>query len=47
VAFGRNKALIDLYVRLTAKGKAHNSALNACARKLRIYANTVVQRGAT
>jgi transposase len=44
-AFRWNKALIDLYGRLTAKGKAHNAALIACARKLLIYANTVVQRG--
>jgi transposase len=44
-AFRWNKALIDLYVRLRAKGKAHNLALTACARKLLIYANTVVQRG--
>jgi transposase len=32
-------------VALTAKGKAHIAALVACARKLLIYANTVVQRG--
>jgi transposase len=44
-AFRWNKALIALYTRLTARGKAHNSALIACARKLLIYANTVVQRG--
>lgn len=44
-AFRWNKALIALYARLTARGKAHNSALVACARKLIIYANTVVQRG--
>jgi transposase len=44
-AFHWNKALIDLYRRLTARGKAHNAALIACARKLLIYANTVVQRG--
>jgi transposase len=44
-AFRWNKALIDLYGRLIAKGKAHNAALIACARKLLIYANTVVQRG--
>lgn len=44
-AFRWNKALIDLYARLTAKGKAHNAALVACARKLLIYANTVVARG--
>ncbi len=41
-AFRWNKALVDLYARLIAKGKAHNSALTACARKLLIYANTVV-----
>jgi len=45
-AFRWNKALIALYARLTARGKAHNAALIACARKLLIYANTVVQRGA-
>jgi len=44
-AFRWNKALVDLYRRLTARGKAHNAALIACARKLLIYANTVVQRG--
>jgi transposase len=44
-AFRWNRALIDLYARLIAKGKAHNAALVACARKLLIYANTVVQRG--
>jgi transposase len=44
-AFRWNKALIALYARLIAKGKAHNVALIACARKLLIYANTVVQRG--
>lgn len=44
-AFHWNKALIDLYRRLMARGKAHNAALIACARKLLIYANTVVQRG--
>jgi transposase len=44
-AFRWNKALIDLYARLIAKGKAHNAALIACARKLLIYANIVVQRG--
>jgi transposase len=44
-AFRCNKALIALYARLKARGKAHNSALVACARKLLIYANTVVQRG--
>jgi transposase len=44
-AFRWNKALIAFYQRLTAAGKAHNAALVACARKLLIYANTVVQRG--
>jgi transposase len=44
-AFRWNKALIELYARLIARGKAHNEALIACARKLLIYANTVVQRG--
>lgn len=44
-AFRWNKALIALYARLVDAGKAHKSALIACARKLLIYANTVVQRG--
>ena len=44
-AFRWNQALIALYRRLIAAGKAHNVALIACARKLLIYANTVVQRG--
>ena len=43
--FRWNKALNVLYVRLMANGKEHNAALVACARKLLIYANTVVQRG--
>jgi transposase len=44
-AFRWNKALIELYARLIARGKVHKVALIACARKLLIYANTVVQRG--
>jgi transposase len=44
-AFRWNTALIALYTRLMARGKAHNAALIACARKLLVYANTVVQRG--
>lgn len=44
-AFRWNRALIALYQRLIAAGKPHNTALIACARKLLIYANTVVQRG--
>jgi transposase len=44
-AFRWNKTLIALYTHLTASGKAHKQALIACARKLLIYANTVVLRG--
>ena len=44
-AFRWNKALVALYARLTARGKAHKAALIACARKLLIFANTVVARG--
>jgi transposase len=40
-----NQALMRLYATLRAKGKLHKVALVACARKLLIYANTVVQRG--
>lgn len=44
-AFRWNNAVMELYARLMARGKVHNVALIACARKLVIYANTVVQRG--
>ena len=44
-AFQWNPALIALYTRLKTRGKPHTAALVACARKLLIYANTVVQRG--
>jgi transposase len=44
-AFCWNAQLISLYRRLIAAGKEHKLALIACARKLLIYANTVVQRG--
>ncbi len=44
-AFHWNDQLKALYQRLTAAGKPHKVALIACARKLLIYANTVVQRG--
>jgi transposase len=44
-AFRWNDALVDLYRRLIARGKAHNAALTACARKLIVFANAVVQRG--
>lgn len=40
-----NTALVATYKRLRARGKCHKSALVACARKLLIFANTVVQRG--
>jgi transposase len=40
-----NQDLVALYDRLTEKGKPHRLALVACARKLIVYANTVVQRG--
>jgi transposase len=44
-AFRWNPYLIALYGRLLAKGKLHKVALVACARKLLIFANAVVQRG--
>jgi len=44
-AFRWNPALKSLYARLTAAGKPHATALVACARKLILFANTVVQRG--
>lgn len=44
-AFRWNPALIELYKRLLAKGRSHKAALIACARKLLVYANTVVARG--
>lgn len=40
-----NPALIALYRRMTAAGKSPKSALVACARKLLIFALSVVQRG--
>jgi transposase len=43
-AFQWNPALVSLYKRLMAKGKSHKAALVACARKLIIFANTVLQR---
>ena len=46
-AFRWNPALIAFYKRLTARGKSHKAALTACARKLLVYANTVLQRGAS
>ena len=44
-AFRWNPALKALYRRLTERGKPHAVALVACARKLLIFANTVVARG--
>ena len=44
-AFYWNPQLIALYRRLTKAGKVHKVALIACARKLLIFANTVVARG--
>jgi transposase len=40
-----NPALVALRTRLIARGKTHKQALIACARKLLIYANTVLARG--
>ena len=42
--FRWNPAIGALYRRLTNKGKPHKLALIACARKLLIYANAVLQR---
>ncbi|MFT4277234.1 MAG: IS110 family transposase [Rhodopseudomonas sp.] len=44
-SFRWNVELIALYRRLTAKGKPHKVVLVACARKMLIFVNTVVQRG--
>jgi transposase len=43
-AFRWNPTLVRLYRRLTANGKPHKLALIACARKLLIFANTVLAR---
>src|SRR6202140_5381325 len=44
-SFRWNPQLIQLYQRLIAAGKEHKQALVACARKMLIFANTVVARG--
>jgi len=44
-AFQWNPSLVALYKRLIAAGKPHKLALVACARKLLIFANTVLARG--
>jgi transposase len=43
--FRWNAQLIAIYQRLIAAGKTHKVARIACARKLLIYVNTVVERG--
>ena len=40
-----NPALVDLYRRLTARGKPFHLAIVACARKLLVFANAVIHRG--
>lgn len=44
-SFQWNAALKRLYARLKAAGKPHKLALVACARKLLVFANTVLARG--
>lgn len=44
-AFRWNPALVDFYKKLVAAGKPHKLAHTACARKLLVYANTVLKRG--
>lgn len=44
-AYRWNDALIALRSRLRLRGKTHKQALIACARKLIVYANTVLSRG--
>jgi transposase len=43
-AFKWNPALVSLCQRLITSGKSHKVALVACARKMIIFANTVLQR---
>jgi transposase len=44
-SFRWNRQLIALYQRLIAAGKKHKRALVACARKMLVFANTIVARG--
>ena len=44
-SFRWNPALVETYRRLRTNGKNHKQALTACAGKLLIFANTVLQRG--
>src|SRR5712672_2147344 len=46
-SFRWNKQLMTLYRRLIAAGKEHKRALVACARKMLVFANTIVARGTT
>lgn len=45
-SFRWNPALVETYKRLRTNGKNHKQALTACARKLLIFANTVLARQA-
>ena len=45
-SFRWNPALVQTYKRLRANGKNHKQALTVCARKLLIFANTVLARQA-
>lgn len=45
-SFRWNPALVETYKRLRDNGKNHKQALTACARKLLIFANTVLARQA-
>lgn len=44
-AYRWNPALVSLRTRLTQRAKTHKQAIVACARKLLIYANAILQRG--
>jgi transposase len=44
-SFRWNRQLISGYRRLIAAGKGHKRALVACARKMLVFANTIVARG--
>lgn len=45
-AYKWNKALVAFRQRLQAAGKTHKQAIVACARKMLVYANTVIARDA-
>lgn len=44
-AYRWNSALVDLRNRLAKQGKPHKKVMVACARKLLVYANAVLERG--